>query len=486
VFLSRFGPLNVTSASYTLCPHVAIALYDYQESCIAGLRAAYRSGKRAPLLVAPTGSGKTVMFSYMAAEVFRRGNRATILVHRQELMDQVSDTLSAFAVRHGLVSAGRNDRNSQNIQVASVFTLVRRVHHYFEPTLLIIDEAHHAINDSTWGKIIAAYPNARILGVTATPVRLSGEGLGDIFDTIVMGPSTQELIDKGRLSPVQVFAPPTIKLVGVHSRGGDYVKSELETFVNHARVTGDAIAHYQRLTPGQRAVVFCVSIKHAEAITAGAQKAGISAVKIDGKMDKGVRRGIIQDFRTGRIKWLVSVDLISEGFDVPDIEVGISLRPTQSVGLWLQQCGRIIRAFPGKSRATILDHSGNSLRHGLPTETRDWNLSGSISSAGGSKEPGVRVCPSCFSAQRSGSITCAHCGAAFPVESRTVATAKGDLEEITQEKIEAIRARQTQGQTQTLEELVKLGLMRGYAPGKARAWAGYVMAGRQKKQVVGR
>lgn len=456
-------------------------LRDYQIKCIDAVRQAYRDGKRAPLLVAPCGAGKTLMFSYMCKGATERGKRTLILVHRQELVDQVSAALKKMDVNHGIISPGYQPLPHLPVQVASVFTLVRRLDRIATPDFIIVDEAHHAILQSTWGKVIAAFPTARLCGNTATPTRLSGEGLGDIFDQLVVGPSTQELIDKGWLSPVRVFSPPTIDVSGVHSAMGDFKKGELAFAVDKPKITGDAIEHYQRLTPGKKAAVFCVSIQHASNIADAARRAAITAVMIEGKTDRHLRREIVNDFSKGIIRWLVSVDIIAEGWDCPSIEVGIFLRPTHSLGLWVQQTGRILRTSPGKTDAILLDHAGNTLRHGLPTEERYWSLSGTAKARdGGSGAISVRVCPSCFSAQRSGRITCGNCGKPFPVEPRVIAKAKGTLREITEEDLAARRARQEVGRTATLEQLTELGRIRGYR--NADAWAKYVLAGREKKR----
>jgi DNA repair protein RadD len=445
------------------------------------IRAEFRAGAKAPLLVAPCGFGKTVVFSAICKGAAARGNRVTILVHRQELIDQVSDTLSRFGVEHGIIAASYPSCPNRAVQVASCFTLVRRPQTTIQPDLMVIDEAHHATLASTWGKIIVRLRAAKILGVTATPTRLSGEGLGDVFDRLISGPSVQALIDSGRLSPVRVFAPPTIDTAGLHTKMGDFVKAELDSVVAKPHVTGDAIEHYQKLTPGKRAAVFCVSIEHAHAMAEAARKAGISAVEIDGTTDRHLRREVIRDFSMGKIQWLVTVDLVSEGFDCPGIEVGISLRPTQSLGLWLQQCGRCLRTAPGKTDAVILDHSGNSLRHGLPTEDRSWTLDGTRGQrASAEKSPSVRVCPRCFSAQRSGKITCGNCGHVFKIEPRVVGKVDGELAEVTAEDIARRRTRQQVGQTATLAQLTELGRLRGYK--NPAAWAYYVMQGREKKR----
>lgn len=448
------------------------------------VRAAYRARFRKPLLVAPTGFGKTVVFSAIVKGARALGNIVWILVHRSELIDQVSDTLWNFEVNHSCISPDRERNIHAKVQVASVFSLVKCIERGMPaPNLIIIDEAHHAILGSTWGKVVDAYPKARLLGVTATPMRLSGEGLGDIFDTMVQGPSTQKLVDAGRLTPVKVFAPPTIDISGVHIKMGEFHRGELAQAVDRPKVTGDAIDHYRRLAPGRRAAVFCVSVDHARHMALAANTAGINAVAIDGKMDRGLRRDVVRDFKAGKIQWLVSCDLISEGFDCPGIEVGIALRPTQSTGLWLQQCGRILRTYPGKNLALILDHAGNALRHGLPTEERAWSLAGERRAKSGPGVVGVRVCPKCFAAQRSGRPSCADCGYVFAIESRTVGQVKGQLYELTPEKAAEARAktqhRQRVGMAKDRDSLIAIGRMKNYK--SPERWADYIIAGRKAK-----
>jgi len=445
-----------------------VQLRDYQQRAVDDVRDAYREGARRVLLTAPCGAGKTVIFSHVCRTAASRGKRVTILVHRQELVDQVAAALTAFAVPHGFIASGYEARHGESVQIASVMTLARRLEQTAAPDLLICDEAHHA-TAGQWDRIIKAFPHARVLGVTATPCRLSGAGLGDTFDRLIVGPTVSELTAAGHLCPARVFAPPTIDMTGAHTLMGDYVKFEVAAAAEKPTVTGDAIDHYQRLTPGKRAVVFCVSLRHAEAIAAAARMAGITALVIDGGMDRDVRRRVIADFAQGRIQWLVTVDLISEGFDVPAIEVGIFLRPTQSLALWLQQAGRVIRTHPGKDTAWLLDHAGNTTRHGLPSEDRAWELQSTAVRAGARKPAlTVRVCPKCFSAQRSGRPTCGNCGARFEIESRRVQSEPGELAEITPEEAAKRRERADIGRAAhggNRERLQEIARIKGYKPG---------------------
>lgn len=454
-----------------------INLRPYQETAIAGVRAALREAPSA-LLVAPTGSGKTVMFSYIASSAVAKGKRVWIMAHRVELVDQISETLKAFNVAHGFIAAGYPQSPRMHVQVASVQTLIRRIPSQIPPDLIIIDEAHHATTANTIGRILASQPKAKILGVTATPTRLSGEGLGDVFKVMVQGPTTQELMDIGALSPVTVYAPPTVDLSALHVRAGDFVISEAAEAMDKPKITGSAVAHYRKHADGKRAVAFCTSVAHARHVAMEFVEAGYKAVHIDGTMDRAMRRGIVQAYQKGEIHVLTSCDLISEGFDCPGIEVGISLRPTASTGLWIQQVGRCLRTFDGKDRAIILDHAGNTLRHGLPTEDRQWTLEGrerARNRASDANAISVRVCTQCFSAQPSGSPACKHCGHVFEVKARKVEEVEGELQEVIASKA----ARKEQGSARSIEALIELGKIRGYRD--PVAWANYVYRGRQAK-----
>ena len=455
-------------------------LRPYQDRDADLIRASYRAGKRAPLYVAPCGSGKTVLFAFICRGAQRKGRKVLILCHRTELVDQISAALKQFEVPHGIISAGYDYRPHLPVYVASVFTLVRRAG-LFSPDLTIIDEAHHCVETTTWGKVVARGRLGRLLGVTATPCRLSGEGLGGIFDDLILGPTAGYLIENGYLSPLRTFAPPTINTAQLHSRMGDFMHGELVELVDNASITGSAVEHYKRLADGKQAAVFCVSIEHAQHVAKQFREAGYSAESVDGKLDRTIRRQIIGGFTRGETKIITSCDLISEGFDCPRIEVGISLRPTQSLGLWLQQCGRILRPFPGKESALLLDHSGNCLRHGLPTDTRTWSLAGVDKAARADKPAGsVRVCPACFSAQSSRLPKCGGCGHLFAIEARTIAEKEGELEEMTSEQLAARRTRIEQGMTRDLAALTALGKLRNYA--NPERWAQHVWEARQLKK----
>lgn len=465
-------------------------LRDYQIDLIDRVRSEIKAGKRAPLVVLPTGGGKTVCFSSIAASAADLGRRVVILVHRAELLMQTSATLQDIGVRHGIVAPGRHRRYAEAVQVASVQSLAARLKRgepFPRPDLIIIDEAHHTVA-GTWARVIEAFPDTKRIGFTATPVRTDGQGLAKAFDAMVEGPNVRRLTERGYLAPAAVFAPGDVDLTGVRTRGGDWHAGDLTGAVDKPSVTGDAVEHYRRHVGDGRALVFCCSLQHAEHVTERFNAAGIPAERIDGALDAAERRRVLRRLASGETRILTSVDLISEGFDVPAVEAAILLRPTQSTGLYLQQVGRALRPAPGKARAVILDHVGNTMRHGLPDEDREWSLHATkrgrrkSSDASDADGPRVVVCGKCFAAHSL--PACPHCGFVPEVKPREIAEREGQLIEITPEQIEAARAkiaaRVEQGRATSEAALIELATRRGYR--NPRAWAHSVLRGREQKQ----
>jgi superfamily II DNA or RNA helicase len=365
-----------TSFGYDLLPTVkaipAPTLRDYQLECVTAIRQAFTRWRRV-LHVLPTGGGKTVEFSYITAHAAAKGNRVIVLAHRQEIADQISIALAAMDVAHGRIQPGYAMTNNL-AQVAMVQTVHGRLAVIPEPALVVIDEAHHAVA-STWSKIAAAWPNAKVLGVTATPERLDGVGLRDAFDTMVVGPDVRELIDASYLAPFKYLAPSTlVDLSHVRSIGGDYNTGDLAQAVDQDGITGDVVEHYLKHLAGRTAIAFTVTIAHAQHVAQRFQDAGISAESIDGTMSADERRDVVNRLRTGDIRVLTSCEIISEGFDAPAVGGAILLRPTQSFALFRQQVGRCLRPKDDGSAAIIADHVGNVFRHGLPDAPHEWSL----------------------------------------------------------------------------------------------------------------
>lgn len=458
-------------------------LRDYQNAIIEEDRLLMRQGIRSIINVSPTGSGKTLLTAYMLKSAYKKNKRAWFIVHRRELIKQSIRAFSQVELPHGVVSSGFMEAKKLPIQIASIQTLVKRYERYPSPHLIVFDECHHVAAGS-WDKIYRAFPHAFFIGLTATPERLDGTGLGKYFQRMVKGPSVSWLIENGFLSPYKLFAPPSLNLSGVHTRMGDYVQSELMDIIDRPTITGDAIKQYLKHAPGKRAVVFCVSVGYSKHVVEQFNKSGIPAVHIDGETDNDERDKSIRRFENGEIKILSNVELFGEGFDLPSLEVVILLRPTQSLGLYLQQVGRSLRPSPGKGHAIILDHAGNCERHGLPDEDRQWELSdySPIQGRRDGDNLSVKVCPKCFAAQFSGKPVCIYCGFTFPIKGREIEQKEGELVEVDAEVLRKKR-RQAQGRLNTLEELIAEGKRRGYV--RPHLWAKHVFNARQQKRLEG-
>ena len=262
-----------------------LILRDYQSDSVNNIRGAYLERFKAPLLVLPTGGGKTVVFCDIARRTSEAGKRVWILVHRVELLRQTSASLSKSDVDHGLINSKYTPNPEALVQVAGVQTLINRLDKQPPPDLIIIDEAHHATAGS-WRKIIEYYPNAKVLGVTATPCRGDGKGLGEeaggVFDSLVMGPQIPDLIDRGYLvKPIVYASPNRPDLSSVKIVRGDFDKKQITELIDRPTITGDAVAHYSKICSGVPAVAFCVSISHAEHVAEEFRAAGYKAYSVD-------------------------------------------------------------------------------------------------------------------------------------------------------------------------------------------------------------
>lgn len=437
-------------------------LRPYQDLLIEGVRDEFLRGLHNTCVVAPCGAGKTVIMAWMASKTAVRGNPVLFTVHRRELIDQASETFSALGIQHGIIAPGCQ-MNNELIQIGSIFTVVKRLDKIQAPGLIFIDESHHS-TANTWRKLLAAFPGAYVIGLTATPARMSGEGLGDIFESLVIGPSVKQLIDWGNLAPFKYYAPPIkANLEGLRVRYGDYVQSDVSIRMDKSEIIGDTIEQYKKLADGKRAICYCVSRAHSEHTAEMFQQAGIPAMHIDGETNAAVRAAAIEQFRQGHIKVLCNVDLISEGFDVPAMEAVILCRPTQSLTLHIQQSMRPMRPDsdnPGKT-AIIIDQVGNVYRHGLPDEDRTWSLEGKKKDKRQVREIALRQCPECYAAHRPAPV-CPLCGFTYAAGERSEPEQrKGELVKI--DELERKRRRQEVGRARNITDLEQIALKRGYS-----------------------
>lgn len=458
-------------------------LRDYQTRMLDDARAHMRAGVRRILLRLATGGGKTVMAASMLGGAAGRGLSSQFIVHRRELIEQTSLTFQAVGIRHGLIASGMQPYRDPLVQLAGVQTLARRLDDVAKPKLIVVDEAHHAVA-GTWQQVLAAYPDAYVIGLTATPERLDGRGLKDHFDVMVDGPSTGELIERGFLSPYTYFAPGTPDLVGVPVRAGDFNRGELGDLMDKPKLIGDIVEHYQRLAAGHQGIVFAASREHSRHIAEGFKAVGIRAAHVDGEMADRERKRAVDAFRARDLDIMVNVDLFGEGFDVPGLVYCGLARPTKSLALFLQQVGRALRIMPGKERAIICDHAGNAFTHGLPDDPRTWSLEGRKSRAaniGAGDGFSIRQCLECYRVSPSMTQICPGCGTAFLVRDRAPEGAAGDLTELTRLADQEAKAakeacKEEERACVTLADWEALARRRGYKAG----WAKHQWEFRQK------
>lgn len=442
-----------------------IELYDYQELMEHGTRLEFQNGKQFVVAVAPCGAGKTILMTSISLKARINGNRTLIVVHRQELLDQTSKTLTTMGVSHGIVAAGYPMNPHEMIQVASIQTVIRRTNKIHPPQIIIFDECHHAAA-ATWRKLLEIYPNALVIGFTATPIRLGGQGLRDIFQSMVLGPTVKKLIEWKKLTPFKYLAPPVkADLAGLKTvKYGDYDQKEIAMRMDKSEIIGDQIKQYLKFAPGMKAVCYCSSIAHSQHTAEAFRRAGISAMHIDGETPKIAREAATADFRDGKIKILTNVGLISEGYDVPSMEAVILARPTQSLSLHVQQSMRPMRFDknnPDKV-AIIIDAVGNCYRHGLPDEDREWSLEGKKKKPSEQIEIPMKVCPKCYGVHRPGPI-CEYCGHIYPKEERAEPEQRaGELAEIVE--LEKKKLRQEVGRARDVVTLEQIAMQRGYSP----------------------
>lgn len=448
-------------------------LRDYQLELVEKTREHYRKGAKSVLIQSGTGSGKTVTSSYILKSTAERGRRCLWVVHRREIILQASRTFWDMGIDHGLIMGGGIVDRSSRVHIASVQTLARMLDKLPEYDFVCVDESHHTPG-SQYKALLDRFPDAWKLGLTATPWRLDRQGLGPWYEQMVCGPSVSDLIDRKALAPFRMFAPSVPDLSAVHITAGDFNGKEVADAMDKPKLIGDVVSHYQRIAPNTRAIVFACSIEHSRHIVSQFRDAGISAEHVDGGDDSEYREAAIARFRSGHTQVLSNCSLFDEGFDVPAVETVIMARPTQSLSMYLQQCGRGLRYVPGKT-AIILDHAGNCERHGMPDDDREWSLEDRERRPRGEKTTEqAKRCDQCLRVHKP-APACPHCGHVYPIQPRQITQEEGELMEITAKR----ERRQEQGQANSLDALINLGRQRGMR--NPHGWARNVLAARAAK-----
>lgn len=453
-------------------------LRPYQTDDLERVRARLRAGVRRILLQLPTGAGKTIIAGTMLKGAAERNLRSWFAVHRKELLDQTSEKLRLLGVDHGFIAAGYPTNSFAPVQLCAIDTLGRRLEECDAPDLIVPDEAHHMVA-ATWARCLGGHERAKVVGLTATPERLDGRGLKDHFDELIVGPSVKRLIADGYLSSYRYYAPGEPDLAGVKVLGGDFNRGDLASVMKDAALIGDVVKTYQANAAGMQGIVFAVDRQHSAEVAEAFNAAGIIAAHVDGTMSPTERRSKVDAFRAGDIQILSNCELFGEGFDVPNVSyVGLA-RPTQSLALHLQQCGRALRVLPGKTHAVICDHAGNALRLAtLPDDERQWTLEGrkkgTRSANGPSDALSIRQCLDCYMVSPSTADHCPGCGVVFPARPRPACQADGELFELSRldlKRREQEERKAEERRCQSLADWIMLANKRGYQRGWAlRQW----------------
>lgn len=382
-------------------------LHKYQQELVNKARQQLSNGKKSVLIISPAGSGKSVVIAEIARLTQLKGGQVMFTVHRKELVEQIIQSFKANGV------------NTDNCTIMTVGKIVNRLDKLPKPSLIITDETHHSLA-KTYKKIYEYYSDVPRLGFTASPWRLSGKGLGDIYESMVEGPTVEWLIDNHYLAPYNYYS---VKLINDNelkkSSTGDYTNKSIDDAVGKT-IFGDVVKTYQEKINGQKTIVYAHSIEYSKLVVQQFNNAGIKAAHADSKTPAKEREHIVEDFRTGKIQVLSNVDLISEGFDVPDCTAVIMLRPTESLVLDIQQSMRCMRYKPNKT-ATIIDHVANYSRFGLPDSKRYWTLKDRNKTRKKSNTDSIAIkqCPKCFFVMKGSPSICPNCGESIkpdPVE----------------------------------------------------------------------
>ena len=387
-------------------------LRPYQIEAINAARQAMKSGKKAVLLVAFCGAGKTVMAAEVIRSAVSLGSRTLFLAHRRELIRQTQDKLRSFGVEPGIIMAGERMDLARPCQVASIQTLAQRRDVLTDVDLVFFDEAHHAAAKS-YQDIVKMFPKSRVIGLTATPWRTDGKGLSDIFDSHCLVATPAQLRDGGWLCPVGGWEFRAVDTTGAKVQGGDFVQSSMSDAAQDKKLLGSIVGEYVARAKGKRAVCFCVSVAASEATALAFREAGVAAEHLDGETPKDERDAILDRLRSGETHVVCNCAVLTEGTDIPSIEVCILAAPTLSPVLYLQRVGRVLRPAPGKEKAIIHDHCKALATHGHPYADRDFapceaDPGKSVNRRRKDAEQKVKTCKSCGSVRNG--YPCESCG----------------------------------------------------------------------------
>ena len=367
------------------------------------------------------------------------------LVHRRELCEQICHTFDICGA-------------TALTDVCMVQTASRHIDTIQRPEIIITDEAHHS-TANTYRKIYNAFPNALLLGFTATPIRLNRGGLGEVYTDLITSVSTRWLIDHNYLAPYRYYSVQLADTTGLHVRAGEFNQSEVAALMDSRKIYGSTVKQWERFARGKKTIVYCSSVETSEKTAAEFRAAGYSAASLDGSTNGDIREHTVEAFRHGEITVLCNCELFGEGFDVPDCECTVLLRPTMSLTLYIQQSMRSMRYQPGKT-AVIIDHVGNAYRHGLPDDPREWSLEPKKVQETAVK---IRECKNCFAVFPPTAEKCPFCGMPITREKRCENRKVQDVDLVELKRQETVKnTKLTDAVLTTWDEVREFQRLHGY------------------------
>lgn len=446
-----------------------IELYPYQKKAIKMLYDAIRAGHRKLVWSLPTGAGKSTLASYFVSACINKGKKVVFVVHSEELVGQFYERLlKQFGISSSIIMSGQKANYAMSVQVCSLMTLIRR--RVPDADVLIIDECHRSRGNS-YQKIIEMYSDSLLLGLTATPYRTDGKGLGKNFDVIVNPVKLAELVKLGRLVRTKVFVPEKkIDLSQIDLKtsknGRDYDQTQLFEAMDNEDVYQQIVDEYKNKADGLKTIVFNINrVAHSKKMNEYFLKNGIPSAHVDGETPKAERKRIVQKFRSGEIMILNNCDLVTEGFDVPDAECVILNRATKSKGLYVQMVGRGIRYNEGKGECIVLDFGQNTFEHGF---VEDYDQEEFTLKDRKKKKKGdapVKECPKCHTVMYASVRNCTTCGYVFPSKKEVIEAEGVSLKLLDRDQQAINRISRKRWEKLKLHELRPYALYKGFRKG---------------------
>jgi len=440
-------------------------LRQYQETAITKLRTCLRGGFKRPIMALPTGGGKSHIFGQIISNLIDNDKRVLWIVHRRNLVLQMRDVLEKhFNIEPGIIMAGIQSDHGKQVQLCTIQTYARRIDAGFfaadkfrvDADVVLIDEGHRSISKS-YQDIIQDYNDKIIMACSATPMRADGRGMGEVYDCIVDVAGVKELTDAGYLAPARYFAPVNVDLEGVKTAMGDYQVKDLAGKVHTTKLIGDIVENWLKLAENRQTIVYAVNVKHSKAICEEFVKQGVAAEHLDARSNDDEREDVFRRMENGDITVICNVALYQEGLDVPDVSCIVMARPTKSMGLYRQCCGRGLRPAPGKRDCLILDHGNVIETHGLLDWEIEWYLDGKKKAWNKPRREKTEKLVKCRACHKvfMGSNTCPNCGTQVKSFGKKIMTVEAELEEI-----------DNKAKASTVDKRVYLGMLKTYVRDK--------------------